>query len=250
MASKAIMFGLNYVSCVQGRLHGCHNDVKSMSEYLSTTFQIPCQVYNDLENPQDTTGAGILNHLIKIAADSWAEDLEFVWIHYSGHGSYMQDRSGDEADGRDECLVPSDYAKVGLIPDDMICDIFKKFNPKTRVVCVFDCCHSGTIGDVKYSWCGSEKMTVENKGDNTQAKVITISGCLDSQVSMDAFLEGRNIGALTACFLAVMKRDKGLAKDIFALVEKVTAELKARNFAQIPVLCSTYDLAHDKVVVP
>ena len=39
-------------------------------------------------------------------------------MHYSGHGVSVQDHSGDESDGQDEALVPTDFATKGVIIDD------------------------------------------------------------------------------------------------------------------------------------
>ena len=40
----------------------------------------------------------------------------------AGHGGYVEDTNGDEADGMDETLVPVDYQKAGQITDDEIFD--------------------------------------------------------------------------------------------------------------------------------
>ena len=195
-----------------------------------------------------------MNHMYRVAMESWRDNLDFVWIHYSGHGSYMRDTSGDEKDGRDECLIPSDYETAGVIPDDYINQLFSYFNPATRVICVFDCCHSGTIGDVKYGWESPTRVIVENILCSVKARIITFSGCMDTQTSADAFNTlGDNMygGALTGCLLMALReggtRYKG---DVFGLLQDVRNKLRARGFAQVPKLCSTYNLAKDRLFIP
>jgi hypothetical protein len=200
--------------------------------------------------------------MYEMAISSYRDDLDIVWIHYSGHGSYVRDTNKDERDGKDECLVPSDYMTSGLIPDDYINGLLTMFNPKTRVICIFDCCHSGTIGDVKYSWEGPKKVTVENIMCAIPCKALTISGCLDHQVSMDAynvFGSGTGpsdigyktfTGALTSCLLMVLRDDPLLTTNAFNLITKLRQKLKASGFTQIAKLCTSYNLAKDPVFVP
>jgi hypothetical protein len=75
----------------------------------------------------------------------------WVWIHYSGHGSNRPDDDDDEVetDGRDEVIVSRDIRTTGGISDDEFMAILARFDASKRVVCVMDCCHSGTIGDLK-----------------------------------------------------------------------------------------------------
>ena len=46
-----------------------------------------------------------------------------VFLSFAGHGGSVTDTSGDEADGKDETMVPVDYQSSGQITDDVI---FKK----------------------------------------------------------------------------------------------------------------------------
>ena len=43
---------------------------------------------------------------------------DYLFFHYSGHGGQQADKDGDEADGKDETLVPLDYQTAGQITDD------------------------------------------------------------------------------------------------------------------------------------
>lgn len=250
---KAVLFGLNYSATPNAKLNGCINDVTNMSKYLKSKMNIPCTIFTDESNPQDTTGQGMIRRLYELAVQSFSENLDFVWIHYSGHGTYIIDKNGDEKDGQDECLVPSDFSTKGLISDDIIQSIFRHFNPKTRVICVFDCCHSGTIGDVKYNWEGPRKCTIENITCSAPAKIITLSGCTDTQTSADAFNvmgDKQFTGAMTSCLLAVFNENQMAVKDVFQVLTLLRNKLKEKGFSQFPKLCSTHNLARDPKFLP
>lgn len=247
--SRALLFGLNYAHAPDATLNGCINDVKNMAAFLGTQIpDIKCEVITDDVDRLNTSAQGLIRKLYELATRSFSEDLDFVWIHYSGHGSYIRDRSGDERDGQDECLVPSDFKTAGLISDDILQSLLRNFNPKTRVVCVFDCCHSGTIADVKYSWDSKNIMTTENSKCVVKSKVITLSGCTDQQTSADAYNvmnDAKFTGALTSCMLMSLQKTPELRYDVFKLADTVRALLKERNFSQYPKLCSSYDLSLD-----
>jgi metacaspase-1 len=248
--SKAILFGLNYPHTADLKLEGCVNDVLNMSKYLSQ-FGIPCDVYTDDNDATiaSTTGKGIVTKLYELASESFKSNLDFVWIHYSGHGSYTADKSGDERDRRDEALVPTDFQQSGLISDDFLQSIFRCFNPKTRVVCIFDCCHSGTIGDIKYSWEGMPpRPTIENARCAARAPIITLSGCLDNQTAADAYnvlRDNKFSGAMTSCLLIALTRMPQLRTNVVVLLSALRTLLRQAGFRQVPLLCTTHDIRRD-----
>lgn len=254
LKTRALLFGLNYSDDPTCRLNGCINDVKMMADYLTKKHKIPCTVFTDDVNRQACTAMGIIQNLYEAAVQSFRDDLDFIWIHYSGHGSFVRDQNGDEADGQDECLVPVDFKTVGVIADDYIVRLFQLFNPKTRVVFMFDCCHSGTIGDVKYSWDGPARAYIENILCNVNSRVITISGCLDNQTSADAFNvlgDGKYVGAMTANLLKVLNSTPaGPKRNVFEIVVALKQKLKEGGFTQVPKLCSSYNLAKDNMFIP
>ena len=250
MKSKGVFFGLNYAHIKSATLQGCINDAHNMATFLSSKIGMKCDVYTDEDvKKEDTTCLGIIRHLYELAVATYRDDLDLAWIHYSGHGTHIKDTSGDELDGDDECLVPSDFNHVGFIKDDFINAVFQSFNPKTRVICVFDCCHSGTIGDVKYSWESETKATIENINCMASARTITISGCMDNQVSMDAqnlANDNKFSGALTTMLLRILSEDfDNVKSNVFKLLEQLRAKLEQYELEQKPKLCSSYNLAKD-----
>ena len=63
-------------------------------------------------------------------------------FYYSGHGSYTDDRSGDETDGQDETIVLSNGIENRFYSDDSLNKHFNNIGAKKLIV--FDSCHSGT----------------------------------------------------------------------------------------------------------
>ncbi|RKP22239.1 peptidase C14, caspase domain-containing protein [Syncephalis pseudoplumigaleata] len=60
---------------------------------------------------------------------------------------------GDEKDGQDETIVPLDYEKAGMIVDDDLHELLvRPLKPGVRLTAVFDCCHSGTVLDLPFTY--------------------------------------------------------------------------------------------------
>jgi hypothetical protein len=242
--SKAFLWGLNYSG--DCKLNGCINDVKNMVSKIYAPLGIPCQMYNDQDNYAQCTRAGLTKGLKQMVAESWK--LKEIYWHYSGHGSSRPDKNGDEKDGKDELLVPADYQKAGCIPDDELYDIFTKASPNCEWRILFDCCHSATMLDLLYRWDNRKKPTVENIHCALPSKILTISGCLDSQTSADALIDDEYAGALTAVFIETLKECK--SNNVFDIVDRLTVRLKEDGYSQIPKLCSTYNLAQQPEFFP
>ena len=252
MKGKALLFGLNYSHSKSGKLNGCINDVFNISQYIRNTLAIPIVSYTDDVDLANTSYDGIIKNLHSLAIDTYKENLDFVWIHYSGHGSYQIDISGDEKDGMDEGLVPSDYEKKGILIDDIINHMISSFNPKTKIVFVCDSCHSGSMLDLKYTWTDM-KLQIDNKNCAIRSNTILISGCMDNQTSTDAFNllgDNQSIGALTASILKVLKNKPGYIYDVFSFVDAIRGELKKGGFSQYPILSSNYDLTKNPSMIP
>jgi hypothetical protein len=257
--SKAVLFGLNYGKS-KNKLRGCINDVRHMTDFLTVTCKIPCDAYADSTDAgaRATTASGMTEKLSEVAKESITRDFELVVIHYSGHGFYVPDESRDEADGQDECLIPSDIETSRVVvTDDVLASILKTFNPSTKIVCVFDCCHSGTMLDLPYCWDGAGRRTGAPAATPTTEgpKILCLSGCRDDQSSLDAYnVNGGGVfsGVMTSCLLSVIKKDPRLMHDIFLLYESLKQEMKSKQFLddQYPLLCSSYDLENDRVFLP
>jgi hypothetical protein len=104
---------------------------------------------------------------------------------------------------------------------------------------LFDCCHSGTILDLRYQYFDSENY--DNSTENTKERetignVIMISGCMDNQTSADAYINSEYQGAMTWSFLDTVNKNPNLTwKD---LITTMRSSLKTSKYQQIPQLSS------------
>jgi metacaspase-1 len=258
--SRALLIGINYYLDPANKLNGCCNDVRAMGRYLTRTVGVPADataVVTD-ENVQTIQGTmldGMIDLLYKLSIASWKENLTSVFFHYSGHGTQMKDTNGDEIDGMDEVIVPCDYSVKGCITDDRIKSILLTFNPKTRIYCVMDCCHSATAMDLPFVYAPGQAMATAaglSAAQQQQAtaaaasepRIVMISGCMDNQTSADAMdASTREFrGALTAAVLRILRTSKPQAITWHALQSAVARALKAGGYTQIPMLSSNYPM--------
>ncbi len=153
MTKYALLMGLNYTG-TNNALGGCINDVINLKYLLRNKFgyrEDQITVMTDNDNGQlYPNRKNIIKQLEYLVSTVERDGLEECWISYSGHGSYTYDFGGDEDDFRDETLCPLDYDSSGPITDDVIHSYLARLPSNCKVICLFDCCHSGTICDLKY----------------------------------------------------------------------------------------------------
>lgn len=72
-----------------------------------------------------------------------------IFFFFSGHGSRARDTAGDEVDGWDNTIVPTDWATPegsSPITDDLLYRVLvKDLPPGVRLFSIFDCCHSSNV---------------------------------------------------------------------------------------------------------
>jgi len=138
---RALLIGINKYKAVP-ELQGSVNDVETMRKVLTTRWGfLPSNI--TMLTDEAATREKILAAITQLVAVSGPEDT--LYLHYSGHGSQVQDLNGDEEDGLDETLVPQDGRTDGVpdIVDDELDVIFSKLRARSAVI-VLDSCHSGT----------------------------------------------------------------------------------------------------------
>lgn len=221
---RALIIGINYRG-TSSELNGCINDVEKWSSFLSSkNYKITKLTEDSKKKP---TRKNIIREITRLATSKSKE----LFFGFSGHGSYVVDKDGDEIDKRDECLVPLDYKRRGMISDDEIRGIFNLLTPDKKLFCVLDCCHSGTGIDLCYSLSPYFKY---NKLKETKCQVIMLSGCKDEQYSADNYIDGKFQGALTSTFHQVYRENISYQD----LIEGIRLKLKEEGYDQIPMLSS------------
>lgn len=190
---KALIIGINYQN-TSIQLGGCIND-----GLLTKTALIDHYLYDrndiifmrdDIYNSHDPLFPSKDNIITQLTTLVTSE-ANTLYFHFSGHGSYIIDVSGDEKDGYDEMIIPADYPTTrNVIKDDEILNIIKNINDTSKLFMVFDCCNSGTMVDLEYSYSFSgETFSKDTENSMTDLSnkntIICISGCRDDEYSYE-----------------------------------------------------------------
>ena len=230
---SALLIGINYFG-TNNELYGCINDTNSIKLLISSyNFQKITILTDNIE--KKPTRNNILAEFKNLLIDSKSGDV--LLLFYSGHGSYILDKNNNEKTGKDQLIVPCDFN--GIIDDELKNIIQLNLKKDVTLIALFDCCHSGTILDLKYQYMDSldNNNYTENANENeTTGNVIMISGCNDIQTSSDAFFNNKNQGAMTWAFLQAFKSEKDITWR--KLLIKMRDLLQKSSFSQIPQLSS------------
>lgn len=252
-------------------LNGTYNDANHM-RVLMESYGYSVIFMNDVDlTPNQVlypTRDNILNQLQIILNRALKGDD--VFIYYAGHGVNLLKRVGYdyEESGTDEAIVPTDFvfdSVLGfdnVIVDDMINDHLRLFSRAgVRILMMFDCCHSGTICDLKFTYKydplnrkiifdmipdkyldgATETLSVDH--NSIKADVITISGCGDSDVSTEAIIRLSSEddvveqGVLTGAFRYLFKQN---SHDVFYLLIAIHTYIS--KFNQFPRVSSNRPL--------
>jgi hypothetical protein len=220
---KALLVGINYIGTVD-ELNGCIHDAENIASRLVGFKSINMLTDYTAMKP---TKANIVREFTKLVSGAVSGDC--LLFTFSGHGSQVTDWSLDEADGKDEGLYTLDNK---LIVDDELKLIIRRYlKPGVTLFVLTDCCHSGTVMDLKYNYIDYSE---NSRNAETGGNVIMISGCRDEQTSADAFINGKSQGAMTWAFLANLRKDITWRK----LVENMCFSLKESGYTQVPKLSS------------
>lgn len=164
MGKKAVLIGINYPG-TKAELKGCINDVRRMYRCLIDRYgfspdDITVLIDTD-ESYIQPTGKNIrwvLNDLVRSA-----EPGDFLFVHYSGHGTRLPAETGEDDDtGFDECIVPCD---MNLITDDDFRDFVDQVPHGCRITIVSDSCHSGGLIDEAKEQIGESTKRAEEKSE-------------------------------------------------------------------------------------
>lgn len=240
---RALLVGINQYRSAP--LKGCVNDALMVGNILIDHYGF--RPGNDMRLlvDQRATKQGILDRLEWLVDGARAGDV--LVFHYSGHGAQVPDRSGDELDNLDECLCPIDFDWDDPLLDEDLGRIIRTVPAEANLTVILDCCHSGTgtrlavfgskvpltkkrlcpppdidfrrVGEItidnrfderSVTMTRSREMILRRFGRSAEQYGILITGCKDSQLSNDAFIDGDYHGALTyGLYQAIEKNGPG-----------------------------------------
>jgi hypothetical protein len=141
---RAVLVGIDrYERPDVPTLRGCVNDVALVRMLLKEYFGVPNEDLRIVVNER-ATKENILDRLDDMIGRS--QPGEVLVFYFSGHGSQIRDRDGDElTDHLDEVICPydMDWARARYISDDDIEERFATLPPEVLLEAFFDCCFWG-----------------------------------------------------------------------------------------------------------
>eukprot|EP00171_Calliarthron_tuberculosum_P003988 IDg3988t1 len=172
MGKYAVVVGINYIKNPEAALKGCCNDARIMKGILESKGfdeENIKMIVDDDEDVADPSGAEVKKALDWLTTDRSAEDI--IFFHFSGHGTQIPCDGDDvEEDSKDEAIV---LEQMYLMADDDLKMFFSRLPFGTRVTCVTDCCHSGSMLD-------GEEVAIEGAKDSSSARPTAESDTLVS----------------------------------------------------------------------
>lgn len=189
MKGISLHIGLNkvdqkaYHSMAIPELAACEFDAIDMQE-LAISLKYQTSILLGANATYNAVTEGITN------AANQLKSGDIFLLTYSGHGSQILDRDGDEPDGLDETWVL--YNRQ--ITDDELYSLWSRFTAGVRIVVVSDSCHSGTVTrsgvPIEENLTAIKNGLKEKSIPVCQACGILLSGCRDNQVAMDGDRNG------------------------------------------------------------
>lgn len=295
---RALLVGINYYN-TDNELYGCIEDVENVSAALKETLDYDAANITVLTDDEPLmanrpTHANIRAALTALIAATQAGDVAFVW--YSGHGTQIRNFSAPS--GFSNAWYPLDGSSAGLLLETDLQDIVSDAPAGAKVFVGSDCCHSGTLLDLKFM-VGEIAMVRKVKtmvppsaqllegGANglpipkslhrlrpinedavqrpaavdavtggaagsrspshtyvlvsdanftaTDADVVCLSGCRDTETSADTVLDNQPQGAMTWSFLKTL-RTFGKEVALTNMLSSMRLLLASNLYSQIPQL--------------
>ncbi len=263
MKKQALLVGINDYKGIND-LQGCINDVTNVRSVLKTFFGFSNEDIRVLTDSRATKN-NILSRLEKMVKSAVAGD--FLIFHFSGHGSQIRDREGDElTDHMDELICPYDMNwDDGFITDDKLREILQELKKGVRLEVLLDSCHSGTgTRDILYNpsfdrfsgefssnrywkppvdiecrYLGEEESLKPARSFRTDKEIILNhilwAACKDNQTSADALIDKNYNGAFSYYFCKHVRESAGNISRA-DLLSRVRNSLKYNNYDQVPQL--------------
>jgi len=177
---RALVVGINkYEPSLNCDLQGCVNDAYNINKRLINSFHFD-EMNIAILTDYKATKQNILDGLEWLVGDVVPGD-ELVFS-FSGHGSQVPDKNGDEADSFDEIICPTDLNWDDPLTDDILAEYFKRVPVDAHLTFICDSCNSGTV---------SRGISKDEKSE-TDIRV----RALLSPYTMNAIAEGSTISKL------------------------------------------------------
>jgi len=132
-----------------------------------------------------------------------ANENDFIFVFFSGHGRRISDADGDETDGLDEALVPVDYQPANsspLITDDELSFIFSACGTEKGIF-IIDACHSGGVINKSLAGTNIRVKSIDSitpkgsggSGDLTITNFPVMTACSQNEYSYETGAFGHGV---------------------------------------------------------
>ena len=243
--SMAFLFALNYRLTSIEKLSSI-TEIHKVREWLVKQNIEHIHMYTDEDCTGNTTYTGIIRLLYSMAKMSRAQKIDFLYIHFTGHGE-------DTNEG--EVLFPSDYDVMGYIRKDAIYRILNMICPTTRVFFVINALHRCPMLSLKYERNPpiSSSMMMNTHGHS--GGYITVLTSVIGPVTPTARKETDYVaGAMAHIFSETMihlfNKKKHLLENLLEFQDYMVDELQFQGIPLVPVLSSTYSIDHHPGLFP
>jgi hypothetical protein len=245
----ALCIGINDYPGTQNDLAGCVNDADDWASELAV------RGYEVTKLVDRAASKGGITRAMR-AVLGRARDGDSVVFTFSGHGTWVADESGDEADERDEALCPWNLTEGPLL-DDELHRLFSECAEGVRLTFVSDSCHSGTVARTAPGAAPRARYMPPAAFVHDEARLralaraegrpaagkprsgaLLLAGCQDAEYSYDAVFGNRPNGAFTRVALDALKKLPAGA-DYAAWFAEIRKSLPSRDYPQRPNLLGT-----------
>ena len=255
----ALLVGINTYAPTDGarsmsvrtwrNLDGTLNDVELMRDVLIERGFAPENVHT-LTN-RDATRQRILDAIEALIER--ADDGDHVVFYYAGHGSQVTNTATDEADGKDETIVPAD-ASSGA-PDIRDKELRRLWNRALDVVgesgsltVIQDNCHSGSgsrgpVAGAARKLEPDPTQTVDDGevlDDPSERGALLISAAQDDEPSREIIQYGITNGGFTWA-LAQALRSTPVGASARTVFDRASALVQSTGLTQVPVIEGSSD---------
>lgn len=248
MVKVALIIGINYTyRDKKTQLSGCIYDAHRIRNMVIRNLGFSEEdVYLLTDEYEDrVTKQSILDTIENLKSLQLRTEDELL-LYYSGHGNSVMDTNGDEKYGKDSVILPSDYIENGYISDDDIHIWLQDTSCKTLLL--FDSCHSGTIGDLPWTFVYQEpnELNIEKvrEVNMKNTHIYALSSSLDTQTSWEVYNKQlkESYGVFTNMFLYILEShqyDVPILK-LFEQISKLLYQKHSKSKTkQTPILSSS-----------
>jgi len=256
---RALIIGINYTG-TRAALRGCVNDAKNMRNLLlRNNYPNDSSHIVMLTDERGTPGNYKPTRANIFKAMQWlvqgVSEGDVLFFHFSGHGAQVPDRTGHEADGLNETILPLDYQRQQITDDELWGTLVYPLPAGARLTALMDCCHSGTGLDLPFEYKMDTRRNTNRFGyanssyptngqwiedinpAHSQGDVVLFSGCEDGQTSADTYDQRQAGGAMTQSFISAYEENPYATYPQF--MAAINSALKQRRFKQRPQLTAS-----------